>query len=226
MEIICNRCQQTLPEGSSFCPVCGLPQLVYSAEGDAAQGQTVEPWTGGVRDAATVDWKPALRTALLLAVPAGLLSSMFSPLSILGMPLMAVTAAGVVMLYMRKQHPAWLTLGAGARIGLVTGLVGGWIAAATTACTLFVMRFWLHQGKFYDDLWQNLINQQLTQQWQSMGVDAQSIAAMKQFLLPPEGRAGWILAAISVLAAGLLLFAVAGGALGARLLARSRRPEV
>jgi hypothetical protein len=49
---------------------------------------------------------------------------------------------------------------------------------------------------------------------------------MKAWLLPPEGRAGWLLAVIMLLAIALLLFAVAGGALGARLVARSRRPEI
>jgi hypothetical protein len=142
------------------------------------------------------------------------------------MPLMAVTGAWVVVLYMRSQRPAWITIGAGARIGLVTGLLGGWTAAASTGITLFAMRFWFHQGNFYDDLWQNLVNQQMSQQWASMGVDAQTIAMMKGLLLPPEGRAGWLLAAIVLLTMALLLFAVAGGALGARLLARSRRPEV
>jgi hypothetical protein len=162
----------------------------------------------------------------MLAIPAGILSSMLSPVSIFGMLLMAIAGAWVVILYMRTQRPAWITMGAGARIGLVTGLVGGWTAAATTGVTLFAMRYWFHQGKFYDDLWQNLVNQQMSQQWESMGVDAQTIALMKQLLLPPEGRAGWLLAAITLLATVLLLFAVAGGALGARLMARTRRPEV
>lgn len=167
-----------------------------------------------------------MRSALMLAIPAGLLSSMLSPLSIFGMPLMAASAAWVVVLYVRSQRPAWVTIGAGARIGLVTGLLGGWTAAATTGITLFAMRFWFHQGSFYDSLWQNLVNQQMSQQWASMGVDAQTIAQMKAWLMPPEGRAGWLLAAIVLLTAVLLLFAVAGGALGARLVARSRRPEI
>jgi hypothetical protein len=45
-------------------------------------------------------------------------------------------------------------------------------------------------------------------------------------LLPPEGRAAWLLAALSMLTMLLLLFAVAGGAIGARLIARRRRPEI
>jgi hypothetical protein len=88
------------------------------------------------------------------------------------------------------------------------------------------MRFLFHNGSFFDDFWLNFVNQQLSQQWQTMGVDTQTIALAKAWLLSPEGRAGWVFGAMLLFAAGLLLFAVAGGALGARWLARSRRPEV
>ncbi len=224
MDVTCSRCNQTVPADSCFCPVCGLPQLVYSAESDGGQGQP-ERWNEAVRDAGSVAWKPALRSALMLAIPTGILCNMLSPVSIFGMPLMAIAGAWVVLLYMRNQRPAWITIGAGARIGLVTGILGGWTAAATTGIILLAMRFWFHQGKFYDNLWQNL-TQQMNQQWVSMGVDSQTIAEMQHMLLPPEGRAAWLLAALSMLAAVLLLFAVAGGMIGARLLARGRRPEI
>ncbi|HUV70847.1 MAG TPA: hypothetical protein VMW15_14385 [Terracidiphilus sp.] len=225
MEITCTRCHQTVQADNCYCPACGLPQLLYAADDASGPGQP-ERWHEAVRDAGSVDWKVALRAAVMLAIPAGLLSSMLSPIGILGMPLMAATAVWVVVLYFRSQRPAWITMGAGARIGLVTGVLGGWTAAASTAITLFAMRFWFHQGSFYDNLWQNLVNQQMSQQWTSMGVDAQTIAQMKTLLLPPEGRAAWLLAAMTLLAMALLVFAVAGGALGARLLARSRRPGV
>jgi len=92
--------------------------------------------------------------------------------------------------------------------------------------TLFVMRFFLHQGKFFDDFWNDFVNQQLVQQWTSMGVDASTMAVTRAWLMAPEGRAGSMLSATLFLAVGLLFFAVGGGALGARLLARSRRPEI
>lgn len=225
METTCTRCHQTVQADNCYCPVCGLPQLVYAADVALEQGQP-DRWNEAVRDAASVDWKPALRAALLLSIPAGLFCSLFSPVSIFGLPLMAAAGAWVVALYVRSQRPAWITIGAGARIGLVTGVLGGWIAAATTGITLFAMRFWFHQGAFYDSLWQNIVNQQMSQQWTSMGVDAQTIAAMKGWLLPPEGRAGWLLAAIAMLSGALLLFAVLGGVIGARLAARKRRPEI
>ena len=225
MEITCTRCHQTVQDENCYCPTCGLPRLVYSAEN--AQGlPQPERWNEPVRDASTVDWKPAIRAAVTLAVPAGLLCSMASPVSIFGLFLMAMAAAWTVVLYVRSQRPAWITVGAGARIGLVTGLLGSWIAAATTGVTLFVMRFFLHQGKFFDDFWNDFVNQQMVQQWTTMGVDAQTIAMTRAWLMAPEGRAGSMLSAVLFLSVGLLLFAVGGGALGARLLARSRRPEI
>lgn len=224
MELTCNRCRQTVQAGDCYCPVCGLPQFVYTAEDSAGPDQP-ERWGEPVRNAGSIDWKPALRLVLLLAVPAGMLCSILSPVGILGLLLIVATSVWVVALYMRSQRPAWITIGAGARIGLVTGVVGGWTAAAMTGVSLYAMRFWLHQGQVFDNFWQNLVNQEMSQEWTSMGVDAQTIAFAKTWMLSPEGRAGWVLCAIALLMATLVLFAVGGGALGARLLARSRRPE-
>jgi hypothetical protein len=225
MEITCARCHQTVQAENCYCPICGLPQLVYTTEAVPGQAQP-ERWNEVARDASTVEWKPALRAALMLAVPAGLLCSLFSPVSIFGLLWMAAAASWAVVLYVRSQRPAWITTGAGARIGLVTGLLGGWMAAAATGTTLFVMRFFLHQGKGFDDIWQTLINDQVSRQWTAAGVDVHSIALYKALLLSPEGRAGSMLSFILFLVLALILFAVGGGALGARLLARTRRPEV
>ena len=52
------------------------------------------------------------------------------------------------------------------------------------------------------------------------------LAPFKAAILSPEGHAGIWAGSIAVSSLFLLLFAVAGGALGARLLARTRRPEV
>jgi hypothetical protein len=225
MEITCTRCHQAIETEKSYCPTCGLPQLVYSAENVPGQAPA-ERFAGPVRDASTVDWKRALRAAVALAVPAGVLCSLFSPVSIFGVLWMTVAAAWAVALYLRSQRPAWITIGAGARIGLVTGLVGGWMAAAASGATLFVMRFFLHQGKTLDDTWQNIISDQVARQWTSAGVDAQTIALYKGFLLSPEGRAGSMLSAILLLVTALIFFAIGGGALGARLQARARRSKV
>src|ERR1700733_3888890 len=136
MEITCHRCHQTVQVEDCFCPACGLPQLVYTADPASGQAQA-ERWTEAARDASMVEWKPAMRFALLLAVPAGLLSSGLSPLGLFGLFWMAAAAAWAVVLYVRGQGPAWITIGAGARIGLVTGLLAAWLAFSISGGTLF-----------------------------------------------------------------------------------------
>ena len=116
-------------------------------EGEGAVPPASERWPEPVRDASSIDWKPGMRAALMLAVPAGLLSSGISPLSVLGIFWMAGAAAWAVMLYMRSQRPAWITIGAGARIGLVTGLIAGWVAFGVSGVGLFVLRVVSHQGR-------------------------------------------------------------------------------
>lgn len=229
METTCSRCHQTVEEGTSYCSYCGLPQLVYSAESASEPGGQPVRWNEAVRDASSVAWRPALRSALALALPAGVLCAFLAPVGIFGLLLMGATGAWTVSLYMRSQRPAWITVGAGARIGLVTGILGGWAAALTTGVTLFALRFWFHQGRIFDDFWNSVVteqmNQQLSQQWTAMGESARSIALLKAWMLSPEGRAAWVLCAMSFLVAALLVCAVAGGALGARMQVR-RRPKV
>jgi hypothetical protein len=223
MELTCSRCHQTVQPSDCYCPVCGLPQIVYSTDGSAGQG---EPERGEerVRDASTVNWKLALRSALALAIPAGIFCSVPSPVGVFGLLLMSGTAAWAVALYLRSQRPAWITIGAGARIGFVTGIVGGWTSAVVTGVSLYALRFWLHHGNLFDNFWQTF-TQQVTQQWNTMGVDPQTMATLNGMLTSPEGRAGWVLAAIAFLVAALLVFATAGGAISAHLFARTRRTQ-
>jgi hypothetical protein len=226
MEITCRRCHRAVLPEDCYCPTCGLPQLTYSTEdGNGAPGQP-ERWSEPVRDASEVAWKPALRVVMFLAVPAGLLCSGLSPVGLLGLLWMGAAAAWAVHLYVRNQQTPWITLGAGARIGLVTGILGGWTAAATTGITLVVMRFLLHKGGEIDSLWEGMVNDQMTRQWAEAGVDAHTISQYQGWLLSPEGRAGFALGMVVFLAAALLVFAVAGGALGARLSARARRRQI
>jgi hypothetical protein len=221
VEIACHRCHRTVQPDSSFCPSCGLPQLVYETEQAADSSQPERPGDE-VCDAGSVNWLPVLRLAAVLAIPAGILSNF---LGILGPLLMAFSAASVVLLYMRDRRPAWITMGAGARIGLVSGVIGGWSAIATAGIGLFVMRFWLHQGKVFDDFWTSLVTQQMPAQFVSAGWDAQAIAAQRASMLTPDGQAGWTLGIFLVLSVVLLFFGTVGGAMGARLVVRARRSQ-
>jgi RNA polymerase subunit RPABC4/transcription elongation factor Spt4 len=232
MEIACNRCHQTVEAESCYCPACGLPQLVYSTDAPAGQTQP-EHWEGAAKDAATIDWKPALRAALLMGIPAGVLSSEASPLGALGLFWMATAAGLAVMLYMRGQRPPWITLGAGARIGLVTGLLGGWLAFGVSGCALLVERDFLHQAGQIDGSYKTFVDllRQQTQDKMSAMTPADAaefqrqLAPFKAVIASPEGPAGFWAFAYAGYSAFLLFFAVAGGALGARLQIRSRKPE-
>ncbi len=233
MEITCNRCHQTVDADNCYCPACGLPQLVYAPEGAPGQIQT-EHSTEPVRDASSVDWKPGLRAALLLAIPAGILSSGLSPVGVLGLFWMAAAAAWAVVLYVRKQKPAWITIGAGARIGLVTGLLAGWLAFSISGGALFVQRYVLHQSSQLDGEWKSRVDmsQQLTQQWTAGMASADAAQAqaarmqIQNFMLSPEGHAGFEAFGFAINGVFLLFFAAGGGAFGARMLIRNRRPEV
>lgn len=221
METICSRCHQAVPAESCFCAACGLPQLVYSSE-DTGGAVQLERGMVTPRDANSVEWKSALRAALLLAVPAGLLSFGFAPV---GLFWTAAAAAWAVSLYVRRQPSSWITTGAGARIGLVTGIISGWMAFGAAAVAFFCARFWLHQGEAFDQMWQSIVNQSVQQQIQAMSADLQALNAMRSLMLSPEGRAGFMLTIIVALEITLLGFAAAGGALGAHLVGRSRNPQ-
>jgi len=233
MEISCNRCHQAVLAENCYCPHCGLPQLVYESDGTPGQA-TLEHPSETVQDAGSVSWKPALRAAMILAVPAGILSSAVSPLGFFGLLWTAAGAAWAVSLYVRGQRAAWITIGAGARIGLVTGLMAAWLAFSVSGSALFVQRFVLHRASQIDSEWKSRVetSQQLTQSWTASMASAdaaQAQAARNQvqtWMLSPWGHAGLEIFGFATNALLLLFFAIGGGALGARWLARTRRPEV
>jgi hypothetical protein len=233
MEISCRRCHQDVLDECCFCSTCGLPQLMYAADAPAGQAQP-EHWDDSVRDAGSVEWKSALRMALMFALPAGVLCSLPAPVGSLGIFWMASAAAWTVMLYVRSQRPAWITTGAGARIGLVTGLLSSWLAFVAGSCALFAQRFLFHQASQLDANWKANVaaSQQLTQQWTASLASADAAqtqaahAQIEAFMLTPTGHAGIAAFGLASNSLFLLVFAIAGGALGARMLARTRRPEL
>ena len=232
MEITCTRCHQAIDDGSTYCQMCGLPQLVYQAEAGAGAAQPVrraEP----VRDAASIAWRPAMTVAARLAIPAGIILAIFFLYSIVNessflglLFLMAAAAAWVVAIYQRNQKPAWITIGAGARIGLVTGILSAWTATASCGLLLYGARYWFNYGARIDSFWTNTVNNLFADISTAFGFDAPTAASLKTMMLTPQGRAEAFLSMTGELAAALLLFAIAGGALGARFLSRPRRPEV
>jgi len=241
LEATCQRCHETLREADRYCPVCGLPQLVYIA----AEAPAV-PLVEGVLQfagespnglaglAGGIVWRPAVKFALLLAVPAGVLCSGVIPigqsLALLWMVGAAVWAVG---LYFKSAQPGRVSTGEGIRIGLVTGLFASWLMLSVNGVALWISRFAMHQGGEMDSLWASEVDKslELSQQMVSqMGMTAaqaaQSTQLSKAWMLSAEGRAGIALSTFLAGAAFLVFFAMIGGALGARLLGQPRTPSV
>jgi hypothetical protein len=227
METTCSRCHQTVEEGTSFCPYCGLPQLTYDAETAPEAGVQPVRWNDAVRDASSVAWRPALRSAFVLAIPAGLAAAF---LDIPGLLIMGISGAWAVSLYMRSRRPAWITIGAGARIGLAFGIIAGWLAFAAAGGALFLQRYAMHQGDQIDTEWKQSIamQQELSDKFFSSVASLNTPEAQKAreqnqaFMLTPEGHAGRIISGLAFSSFLFALFAMAGGALGARMQVRRK----
>jgi hypothetical protein len=238
LEATCQRCHETLREADRYCPSCGLPQLIYVAAelplvpfGDDADVKNGNAVAGLAGLADGIAWRPALRAALMLAIPAGVLCSGLIPIGqSLGMFWIIGAAAWAVSLYSKRTNPGRLSMGNGARIGLVTGLFASWLTLSVNGVALWVARFVLHQGGQMDSMWANEVDSslQLSQQMVAqMGMTAAQATQSTQFsrawMLSAEGRAGIALSTFVAGAVFLVLFAMIGGALGARWLAQPRR---
>ncbi len=218
MDRICPRCQALLGPTVRFCPECGAPQLtVDEAQPEDNPAGDGEAAGRGGRDRSEVAWPTAMGTAALLAIPAGLLSSLLSFSSLW------VMAGGIwtVLLY-RKRTMTGLTPGLGGRIGCVFGVFAATLATLFDAANLLVTRYGLHRGSEVDSRLHTAMQAGIDRVLASNPEAAHQIPWFFQFWLSPEGQAGLVLAS-AVLSAGTMLgFSVLGGALGARYLAARR----
>lgn len=238
MELTCQRCHESLRAADRYCPVCGLPQLIYSAEDFPVKLHGDEGPMGLLTVPGGVAWRPAFKAILLLAIPTGLVCSGLTPAGqsiILGLMWITGAAAWAVALYARSTGSGWISAATGARIGLVTGLVASWLSFGVNGVSLWVSRYMLHQGGELDAVWAAAVekgfarNQEMVTDMGMAG--AQSAQALQMahyfrgFMLSPEGRAGFALGGLAIFAVLLLVFATMGGAVGARLLTQPKRPS-
>jgi ribosomal protein L40E len=217
MEQVCHRCGATLNESDPFCPHCGAPQLRYEAPEEPALSPNNPPiQRSAARNPNAIAWRDAILTAALIALPAGLLSSL------IGLEAIWVIAGGMATISLYRRRTGLLpNSGMGWRIGVLFGLFAAVIAATVDGVTLLVQRYALHQGSVLDHRYHNL-GQQLTDQLTRSNPDAAAVLpGFLHFWLTPDGAAAMVLINAGGLAISMLLFAAAGGALGARLTART-----
>src|ERR1700679_1674424 len=145
MNPICHRCGATLSASELFCPNCGSPQLKFAQQEEGESGYASSRPPGKPARAQGISWKDAILAALIVAVPAGLLSA-GSVLS-WGCCLWVVGGAGLdIFVYPRRAPPFLLETRSGVLIGAVSRLIAASSSVIATAIWRVFERYVLHQG--------------------------------------------------------------------------------
>jgi hypothetical protein len=223
MKLLCHRCGATLSASELFCPDCGSPQLKFAQQEEGGDEFAGGRSAGTVARSQGISWKDAILAALLVAVPAGLLSSI-SVLSFACCLWVVGGAALSIVLYHRRAPTFLLETRSGVRIGAVAGLIAAYSSLIGTAVWRVFARFVLHQGDSIDQFYDSVIQQSTALVQSNPDAEAQWRAYV-HFLMSPDGRAAYTLMNAATTSAGIILFSAIGGALGVRFLA-TRKPTL
>ncbi|MGC1783419.1 MAG: hypothetical protein WA708_12925 [Acidobacteriaceae bacterium] len=216
MELVCHRCSATVEPDANYCLQCGAPQVRFipQEEGayDAQNRSGIQANSIGMDADNSIHWKLTTRIAVVAALVAGIFSTLLAAGSVLWVAVAAVLAIGT---YRRRQPHATLLPRAGARIGALMGVMAAAVALAGNAIFLVIQRYGMHQGNLIDVQLTTIVKQAAQR---ATAMDPQApVTTFTNFWLSAEGRIGLILLTMGFLAVLILLFAVAGGALGAHI---------
>ena len=134
MEYPCHQCGAAVEQGTAFCPQCRAPQIRVAvpetvppsaATSDSAV-PSLPPYFGSSLTT-RIEWSQALPATALAGLIAAVL--MMTPLAGFGLGMLIGGSLSVVF-YRRRIPVANVTPGMGARLGMVTGILGGGIFAA------------------------------------------------------------------------------------------------
>jgi hypothetical protein len=226
MDQACHRCGTLVREGDGFCAHCGAPQLTVEAA-DAAAVQQQQQAIRFRGDTHPVDWRAAIVSALLVAVPVGVLSGLPGGSSLFGI------AGGFAAMALYRRRSAASTDGRiGWRIGTILGTASAFLATATYAAHTVIDRYWLHEGGTMDrdfqaaaqqgvEYWAHATNAQGPQPPEVVN----AMHTVTAFMLSPEGHAAGQLAAAAIMSLGILLFAATGAAIAGRILSLRARVQ-
>jgi hypothetical protein len=223
MTPLCHRCGATLSASELFCPTCGSPQLKFAQQEEAESGNGAARPPGRQPRTPGISWKDAIVAALLVAVPAGLLSAV----TVLSWACWVWVVGGAVLsivVYHRRAPGFVLETRSGVRIGAVAGLIAAYSSVIATAAWRLFARFVLHQGEAIDQFYDEVIKQSTAVAQANPDAQAQWNIYV-HFLMSPDGRAAYSLMSAASTSVGIIVFSAIGGALGARLLA-PRKPTL
>jgi hypothetical protein len=205
VEHSCYKCGSPVEDGTAFCPHCGAAQIRVASEEvrrSVEPGEVVTPSgpiaTGGIQ------WSKALPAAAL----AGLIAAGIIPL---GTFALGMISAGVlaVLFYRRRNPGVTMSPGMGARLGVVSGVVGLGIFSVLIAIEVLVFH---NGGKLRAFLLEPL------EQYAARFPDPQARQFLPYFKSPP----GLALIVVMMFFA-CLIFSSLSGTLAATLLRRRER---
>jgi predicted nucleic acid-binding Zn-ribbon protein len=225
MDPVCHRCGTALNSPDElFCPHCGAPQLRYEPTEEPATA-VATPQTAG-RNFDLYSSKRAILSALMVsaavAVPISLLSSIYDSI------FFWAVGAGIVTVVVYHRRVGIAPTGRlGWRIGCLTGLLTASFSLALYSARSVIQRYLLHS----DDPQQlaRALAQQVAAAMSEAGRSnpqaAEAAAQFARFWLSPDGPAAIVLVEAAKFTFSLVLFAAAGGVIGARIAALGKRPE-
>jgi len=199
---------------SPFCPHCGSPQI-YLQDYEEQNNGSEKSTTGAAPPPSPqqVEWKTAIRCALLVAGVAAVLSVVSAKVQLVSPISWLWTISGSMItlaLYQKRRPLAWMDAGVGARIGVVVGLALVTFLAVAMAGAGLVARYGLHSMAGFDAE----LTQTLHAQVEKAAATAPQPPEVVRFLYSPEVRAGIMLAGFAMVAGVLLVLSTVGGALG------------
>jgi hypothetical protein len=203
----CYKCGASVEEGIAFCPQCNAPQIRVVAPEPAEYPTDLRPSAPYIASA------PRARELRFpdawWAAGLGIMAGAIPVVVLFGLPPglgMMVAGFLAVLFYRRRLTPRGITVGLGARLGALCGLLasGALAVGIAIAATIFHQGERMHKGVL--DLMQQSMARMSTQPPPEV---------VEMFKTP----AGIVLLAFVFLFA-TLLFATVGGMLGAALLGR------
>ena len=227
MHEFCHRCGGELSDGDGglpFCPHCGAPQI-YLTDHDQPAELSETGTTGSAPPPLPrpIEWKTAIRCALLVAIVAAVLSliaARFEAISALSW-LWTVSGSLITLaLYQKRQPQARMDAAVGARIGIVVGIVLVSCLAVAMAAGGLAARYLLHNMAGFDAQ----LTQQLHLQIEHAIKANPEAKSVEGYLYSPEFRAGMMLAGFAMVSGILLVVSTVGGAVGGMMRTRRKAP--
>ena len=214
MEYPCYQCGAAVEQGTAFCPQCRAPQIrVAVPESVILSATTSDPAVSSIPAyygsplTTRIEWSQALPATALAGLIAAVL--MMTPLAGFGLG-MVIGGSLSVVFYRRRVPVANVTPGMGARLGMVSGILGGGIFAALLSIGTVVLRAW-------ESIRAKLIG--IAEQTAARNPDPQTQQAL-EFFKSPEGIVLLLTTALIGTLMAFVVFSGLGGALGAALLRR------